>query len=128
MGSKHEVTEKEMSEWKDKIYDLASNCAYTKDKYMYYLLVIWIYEYIETSVVNNKNEHAGLTPVKKEYPLYSEALVNLFMLRCQITHTPYRVDEDRLSRIKDDSDKINNVLCSLGFSRPVLTIDNQYLG
>lgn len=126
LGSKYVVSEEDMNVWRNKIYDLAFDCACIKERHMFYLLLIWIYEFIEVSVVNNTGEHAGLAPIKRMYPLYEDALTNLFRLRCEFVHSPYKIDKERLSRFSSDRSAINNVLCSLGFSKPVLNFEVHY--
>ena len=123
MGSKYNISEEDLQKWRTAISDLAFTCMCVKDNYMFMLLITWIYEYIEVTAVNGTGEHAGLVPVKRNYPLYAEPLINLFRLRNQFVHSPYDIDDRRLGQLEKDVNSINNVLTSLGFSRPVLNFN-----
>lgn len=120
MGSKYNVSDEDMAVWHKMIIELAEQYKVSRSKFQYYILIIWIYEYIEVSIVNGTNLHAGLKPVKEDNDRYKDELVNLFHIRNQCVHSPYSIDDRRLATLIDNSLSINTVLRKYGFEEDVL--------
>lgn len=119
MGNKWELSPMEVEKYRSRIVELKNNMS-KLDKYLYFLLIVWVYEYLELYVVNGTNLHAGLKPVKEAFPGKEESIRKLFRIRCVIVHKAYSVSNKLISESRDIAKDINEILMQCGFKQDIL--------
>lgn len=119
MGNRWKLSPLELEKYRSKILELKqkSNGA---SKYMYLMLLVWVYEYLEVYSVNGTNQNAGLQPVKNKFPAKCDAIKKLFNIRCTIVHRAFEVSDKILTDVQVISSDINEILLQCGFTEDII--------
>lgn len=121
MGEKYNMTDEELKTWRYSIYKAITDYKNCRLPSILYMIIIWIYEYIEAVCVNNTDNQAKLGRIKSKYP-NSEAITKLFRLRGNIVHNCYKIEDEDIKLLFSKHKDLDFILTDLGFEIPICNV------
>ena len=109
------MTEEQLIQWRKQISDLVTEFSKNRLSTTLYMLCIWVYEYLESYVVNNTKLGTNLKSVKDTFPEYHTTIIMLFNLRSNLVHKPFKFNEVDVSNIVSRYKDIDDMLARCGF-------------
>lgn len=99
LGDIMDFTEKELKEYRNKIYEAYNEFLKTYNMYAFANFIVWCYEYLESYVSTQLMTSAKMSVIKKYFKSifkwkdeYDAVIRDLFYIRIKFVHRPFLID------------------------------------